>query len=83
METELTLKLDRAIINSAKKYAKNNNKDLSGLVEDFFKTLTDEHSSTEKYPPLIQQLSGIISETDLERVSREDEKVRYILRDGR
>jgi hypothetical protein len=54
METELTLKLDRAIINSAK-----------------------------KYPPLIQQLSGIISETDLERIYRDDEKVRYILRDGR
>jgi hypothetical protein len=83
METELTLRLDRAIINSAKKYAKNNNKDLSGLVEDFFKTLTDERGPTEKYPPLIQQLSGIISEADLERVSREDEKVRYILRDGR
>jgi hypothetical protein len=82
METELTLKLDRAIINSAKRYARNNNKDLSGLVEDFFKTLADEHSPVEEYPPLIQQLSGIISETDLERVSREDEKVRYILRDG-
>ncbi|GBU23148.1 hypothetical protein R80B4_03064 [Fibrobacteres bacterium R8-0-B4] len=82
METELTLKLDRAIIDSAKNYARNNNKDLSGLVEAFFKTLTDEHSSTDKYPPLIQQLSGIITEADLERVSREDEKVRYILRDG-
>jgi len=45
--------------------------------------MEDEHTSTEKYPPLIQQLSGVISETDLEKVSRDDEKVRYILRDGR
>jgi len=44
---------------------------------------SDENKPNEKYPPLIQELSGIIHETDLERISREDERVRYILRDGR
>jgi len=80
METKLTLKLDQGIINSAKKYAEENNKSLSKLVEDFFKNLVFENKSQEKYPPLIKSLSGIISEEDLEKLSREDEKARYILK---
>jgi hypothetical protein len=39
MEAKLTLKLDQMVINSAKKYAENNNRSLSKLVEDYFKNL--------------------------------------------
>jgi len=46
-------------------------------------TTGDEHYPREKYPPLIQELSGIIRKTDLDRMSREDERIRYILRDAR
>jgi hypothetical protein len=83
METKLTLKLDRAAIASAKKYAKNSHKSLSRLVEDFFKSLDYENNLPEKYPPLIEKLSGIISEEGLEKISQEDERARYILRNGR
>ena len=83
METKLTLKLDQGIINSAKKYAEENHKSLSKLVEDFFSNLVNEEKSYDEYPALIEKLSGIISENDLENLSREDEKASYILRKDR
>jgi len=83
METKLTLKLDSSVIDSAKKYAKDSHKSLSRLVEDFFKNLTYENSPPEKYPPLIEKLSGIISEKDLAKASQDDERVRRILKDDR
>lgn len=80
METKLTLKLDQGAIEAAKKYAESNHKSLSKLVEDFFKHLISETKPSENYPQLIKDLSGIISEKDLEYLSQEDEKARYILR---
>ena len=79
METKLTLKLDQMVINSAKKYAKNNHKSLSKLVEEFFRNLDQENNHSGKYPPLIKRLSGVISEEALEKLSREDERARRIL----
>ncbi|MDR1506403.1 MAG: DUF6364 family protein [Treponema sp.] len=81
METKLTLKLDQTVIKSAKKYAENNNRSLSKLVEDFFKNLSSENIREEEYPPLIKKLSGIISENDLKKLSKDDDKVKYILRE--
>ena len=81
METKLTLKLDQSIIKSAKEYAENNNKSLSKLVEDFFRNLVFDNNSQGKYPALIEKLSGVISEEDLNRLSREDEKARRILKE--
>ena len=80
METKLTLKLDQKVIDSAKKYAKTKNTSLSNLVENFFKNLTHENTSPEKYPPLIEKLSGVVSEEDLTKLYQKDEKARYILR---
>ena len=80
METKLTLKLDKKAIDSAKKYAKTNHTSLSKLVENFFKNLIHEDNSNKKYPPLIEKLSGVVSEEDLTRLYHEDEKARYILR---
>ena len=79
METKLTLKLDQMVINSAKEYAKKNHKSLSKLVEDFFKNLVYEGNPSRKYPSIVEKLSGVISESDLGKLSLEDEKVRYIL----
>ena len=81
MDTKLTLKLDQAAINSAKKYAQNNNRSLSKLVEDYFKNLSLENIWEEEYPPLIKKLSGIISEEDLRKLSKHDDKVKYILKE--
>jgi hypothetical protein len=82
METKLTLKLDQMVINSAKKYAENNNRSLSRLVEDYFKNLSSEDIQEDEYPPLIKKLSGIISENDLKKLSKYDDRVKYILRDN-
>ena len=83
METKLTLKLDQTVINSAKNYAKKNQKSLSKLVEGFFKDLVYDNNVPGKYPLLINKLSGVISEKDLETLSREDERAHYILRGDR
>ena len=83
METKLTLKLDQMVIDSAKEYAEKNHKSLSKLVEDFFKNLIHESSPSYKYPPLVETLSGVIREDDLEKLSRKDEKISYILRKNR
>jgi hypothetical protein len=79
METKLTLKLDQKVIYSAKKYAENNNRSLSKLVEDYFKNLLSENTSEEEYPPLVKKLSGIISENDLKKLSKDDDRIKYIL----
>jgi hypothetical protein len=81
METKLTLKLDQTVINSAKTYAENNNRSLSRLVEDYFRNLVSENRQKEEYPPLVKKLSGIISEKDLKRLSKDDERSKYILRE--
>ena len=81
MDTKLTLKLDQAVITSAKKYAEDNNRSLSKLAEDYFKNLTSENMGEEEYPPLIKKSSGIISEEDLRKLSKHDDRVKYILRE--
>jgi hypothetical protein len=75
--------LDKIVIISAKKYTENNHKSLSKLVEGYFKNLVYEYTPHKKYPPLIEKLSGVISENDLKKLAREDERARYILREDR
>jgi len=66
METKLTLKLDQSVIQSVKIYAEKNNRSLSKLVEDYFRNLIiDSDNTKSKISPLVQELSGIISEKDL------------------
>jgi hypothetical protein len=79
MESKLTLKLDQTAINSAKEYAANHQKSLSKLVEDYFKNLAYNNIPPQKYPTLIEKLSGVISEADLKALVRENERARYIL----
>jgi|WetSurSiteA1Bulk_404760.scaffolds.fasta_scaffold150005_2 hypothetical protein len=69
METKLTLKLEQSVIRSAKKYAQHNNRSLSKLVENYFRSLTPENRETAKknISPLVKELSGVISEKDLEK----------------
>ena len=65
METKLTLKLDRAVIQAAKRYAEENERSLSGLVEDYFRNLSTDHGSSNKYSPLVEELIGVISDEDI------------------
>ncbi|MCP4218755.1 MAG: hypothetical protein GY765_29255 [bacterium] len=61
MEAKLTLRLDKDIIEEAKKYARTKNISLSRMVEKYLKAITEKKQDTEtKYTPLVEELSGII-----------------------
>jgi hypothetical protein len=79
METKLTLKLDKTVIETAKQYAEKNNRSLSRLVETFFRNLTSSDISRKKHSPLVESLTGMISEEEAEKWAAEDPKIRYIL----
>jgi hypothetical protein len=73
METKLTLKLDKTVIQSAKKYAQLRNRSLSGLVEEYFRNLvSSENKNKSHISPLVEELSGVISENDLKSLSYTD-----------
>ena len=67
MQAKLTLKMDKDIIDAMKHYAVNNNKSLSRLVEDFFRTSIGEVQHPIVLSPLVKELTGIISEEDVEK----------------
>jgi hypothetical protein len=69
METKLTLKLDQTIIQSVKQYAMTNNRSLSRLVEDYFRNLLSENEPQRQFSPLVEELSGVISEKDMEKLN--------------
>jgi hypothetical protein len=60
MDTKLTLKLDKEIINRAKLYAESKKISLSKLIESYLQVLTKESSSKENITPLVESLSGVI-----------------------
>jgi hypothetical protein len=51
MTTKLTLTIDDSVISVAKKYAKNNGKSLSDIVENYLMTLTTKESKDETILP--------------------------------
>jgi hypothetical protein len=66
METKLTLKLEKDIIDSAKAYAQKENKSLSHLVEEYFKGLImPDDENAKKITPLVKELSGILRGKDI------------------
>ncbi|HKP94383.1 MAG TPA: DUF6364 family protein [Fibrobacteria bacterium] len=79
MDTKLTLLLDKRVIGRAKAYAKRHHKSLSGLVENYFRNLTEKQSPDEPDSrPLVKELTGILELTpdfDLKK-----ERLKYLLR---
>ena len=67
MESRLTLKLDEGVIQRAKHYAQEHNRSVSKLVEDYFRNLTLAKEESPTYSPLVEELSGIIKEEDLDQ----------------
>jgi len=80
MNAKLTLKLDKKAIDSAKIYAKQNNRSISGMVENYFFNLSADKSYRKKHSPIVENLTSVLSEDDLEIFSREDERIRYIIK---
>ncbi|CAN0585010.1 unnamed protein product [Ectocarpus sp. 12 AP-2014] len=60
MNTKLTLTIEREIIERAKTYAKEKNRSLSDLIENYLKMLTDEEKEekVQKPGPVTQSLKG-------------------------
>ena len=69
MDTKLTLKLDKHIIESAKKYAKDKKISLSKLIETYLKSITKESEEKADITPFVESLSGVIhlSESDYKK----------------
>ena len=66
METKLTLRLKKKVIDQAKKYANDHDTSLSKLIENYLSAITTESKSVDKISPLVQSISGVIhiSEND-------------------
>ncbi|MCK9211044.1 MAG: DUF6364 family protein [Ignavibacteriaceae bacterium] len=65
MNTKLTLKLNKRVIDRAKKYAQKNKQSLSVMVEKYFNLIADKESITEiEISPNVLELSGIIKLPD-------------------
>jgi hypothetical protein len=61
MTTKLTLSIDDSVISTAKKYAKNNKKSLSDVVENYLMTLGSNESKKKDISPRILRLMGVIN----------------------
>jgi hypothetical protein len=60
MNTKLTLTIDQEIIERAKSYAKDKNRSLSNIIENYLKMLTkaDKVEQIEKLNPIVKSLKG-------------------------
>ena len=64
METKLTLRLKKNVIDQAKKYATDHETSLSKMIENYLSAITTESKSIENISPLVQSLSGVIQLTE-------------------
>lgn len=61
MDTKLTLKLDKDVIEKAKRYAVKHDISLSQMVEKYFIAVTGEgNDSSVTLSPVIRELSGVM-----------------------
>lgn len=62
METRLTLKMDKSIIERAKNYAKSNHLSISDLIANYLMTITQvPKADTNTFQsPIVDSLAGII-----------------------
>ncbi len=75
MTTKLTLSIDDAVISGAKKYAKYTGRSLSGIVENYLKTLVSSPPEDEQISPRILKLMGAIQlpeDFDYKKALQED-----------
>jgi hypothetical protein len=64
METKLTLRLNKTVIEKAKEYALSHNISLSRMVETYFKSITVSKKGLPEITPLVESLSGVIQNTN-------------------
>ncbi len=77
MSKKLTLSIDEAIIERAKKYAKKKKKSLSKLIEEYLKYVSErENENIElELTPTVRKLLGSVK---MKKESIEDAKFKYL-----
>ena len=61
METKLTLRLNKRVIDRAKDYAHSHDVSLSKMIESYLDSITvDKKTTTSDITPLVKSLSGVI-----------------------
>jgi hypothetical protein len=60
METKLTIRLKKKVIERAKDYAQNHKISLSKLVESYLESVTEPKKEDLEITPLVESLSGVI-----------------------
>jgi hypothetical protein len=60
METKLTLRLNKRVIDKAKDYAHNHNISLSKIVESYLESITKQKVVATEISTLVESLSGVI-----------------------
>ena len=60
METKLTLRLNKRVIDRAKEYAHYHNISLSKVVESYLESITKKKPVATEISPLVESLSGVI-----------------------
>ena len=59
MNTKLTLTIEQTIIEKAKKYAKDKERSLSSLIENYLKAITSESNAEDiELTPIVKSLKG-------------------------
>jgi len=64
MTTKLTLTVDKETIERAKRYAKDQGRSLSNIVENYLKMLSKEKRSKESKSPIADSMYGAFSAPD-------------------
>ncbi len=59
MNTKLTLTIEQSVIQKAKRYAKDKERSLSSLIENYLRALTNENNTGEiELTPIVKSLKG-------------------------
>lgn len=80
MDSKLTLKLNKSVIEQAKDYAKKNQVSLSRLIENYLASLTQKEKSKRKdieITPFVKSLSGSIKLS--EDFDYDDARYQYLM----
>jgi hypothetical protein len=68
MNTKLTLTIEREIIERAKEYAKEKNRSLSDIIENYLKILTKEDTGNKgkRLNPVVKSLKGSFKDNNMD-----------------
>jgi hypothetical protein len=64
MDSKLTLRLKKRVIQRAKEYAHRHKVSVSKLVEHYLQSLTDDSVEEAELTPVVKELSGVIDLKD-------------------